>query len=279
MKNSIIFTLIFCSILMFACTMNNTSSNSTIKQASINIDRLMGSTFKDVEKLLGTPYSSVYYINVDKLKNKNLNNLTMNDLRDSISIESTYQINKNNDDYLHIYFEDGQVKNAISGSYKIANSDELINKDNLSQTDYKVEFFNNEGFLCDKEFTVEYAKKDYIGKPISNFNKVYKINSANFIASNLTGNEKLYFYPIVSCNLHPSKEHVHPNYSSNSDLKNSIVNPMNNNISNVNQTNNNNVGNYSKSALLIYSKNNKIQSMEIVNNDFIYGLINKTFKK
>ena len=76
-------------------------------------------------------------------------------------------------------------------------------------------------------------------------------------------------------NTSPSKNQTHPNYSSNNDAKLGTVNPLNNNISMTNKTNNSNISQYSTSAVLIYTKDNIIQTLQIVNGNFIYGLIDK----
>lgn len=281
MKKTIMLALVCVPILLIGCSISEKKSipNTSIEESGINIDKLMNARFKDVEESFGMPYSSVFYIDADKVKDKNINTLTMEDLRDSITVQSAYKINKGNDSFLHVYYENGKVKDAISGNYNLFSSDRFKNNLTIPKLGYKVEFYSSKGMICNKDFTSEFAKRDFIGKTIKDFNKTYKVDSANFIASVVNGTEKLYFYPLVPCDLHPNQEKNHPNYSSNNDLKNSIVNPVNNNISSTNQTDNNNLGNYAKSAVLLYTKDNIIKSIEIVDNNFIYGLINKSFNK
>lgn len=281
MKKTIMFTLACVSILLVGCAMNEKKSipNASINQSSINMDKLANARFRDIEKSFGMPYSSVFYIDADKVKGKDINTLTMDDLRDSITVQSAYKMNNGNDSFLHIYYENGKVKDAVSGNYNLFNSNKFEKNLKVPKSGYKVEFYNSKGMICNKEFTSQYAKRDFIGKAVKDFNKTYKVDSANFIASVINGTEKLYFYPLVPCDLHPNQKINHPNYSSNNDLKNSIVNPVNNNISIANQTDNDNLVNYAKSAVLLYTKDNIIKSIEVVDNNFIYGLISKSFNK
>lgn len=281
MKKSILFTFIFVSVLAVGCTMNNKNpkSENIIQQATVNMDKLMDAPFREVENAFGTPYSSVYYINANNLKGKDINSLTMDDLRNNITVLSTYENAQKKDSYLHVYYENGKVKDTLSGAYNLASSEKFTNKLKLAEANYKVEFFKKQGAICYDDFNLNIAKDKYIGMTINDFNKDYEVKSANFIASPSEGTDKIYFYPLVPHNLHPSKEHKYPNYASNEDAKLNTVNPLNNNISNTNKTDNKNLAEYAKSAVLIYTNNNKIKSIEIVNSNFIYGLIDKSFTK
>lgn len=282
MKKFILFTFIFVSVLASGCSMNTknntTNSDKVIQQSSMNTDKLMNTGFKEVEKSFGTPYSSVYYIDTNKLSGKDMNTLAMEDLRDSVTILSSYKNKEKNDEYIHVYYENGKAKDALSGAYNLSTSDRFTSKD-LSKADYKVEFFNGKGLICSDDFKLEYVKKDFVNKKISDFNNAYDLKSANFIASTMTSNDKIYFYPLVAHKVHPRAEHKHPNYSSNHDAKLDTVNPVNNNISTVNSTTNKDLGDYSKSAVLVHTKDDKIQTIEIVDNNFVLGLMNKSLQR
>lgn len=280
MKKPILLAFIFISLLAVGCSMNNKNPNSDklIEQTSKNMDKLMNSRFKDVEKSFGTPYSSVYYIDTEDFKEKDIQNITMDDIRDSVSILSTYKNNNKSDEYIHVYYEDGIVRDAISGKYDL-NKSPKFNKEDFKDATYKVEFFKGKGLICRNDFSLSYAKQSLIGKQISDFNNTYYVKSANFIGSTINGKDKIYFYPLVPHNVYPSKENKHPKYSSNADAKLDTVNPNNNNISSTNNTDNKNLGEYSKSAVLVYTKNDKIQSIEIIDNNFVIGLMDKTFTK
>ena len=78
---------------------------------------------------------------------------------------------------------------------------------------------------------------------------------------------------------HPDKNHSYPKYSSNNNVKLNTVNPVNNNLSNTNKTNNKDLSNYSDSSVVIYTKYNEIQSLTIEGKDFVLGLMNKAFSK
>jgi len=279
MKRPIILTLILVSTLSVGCSMNNKNpkSQNIVQQATDNTDKLMNASFTDVENTFGSPYSAVYYINTDNLKDMNINNLTMEDLRDNISVLSTYVNSQNPDSYLYVYYEDGKVKNTLSGAYNLATSQNLTNTEKISEANYKVEFFKNKGSIPYNNFNLNNAKDKFIGKNIDDFNKSYKVDSANFIGSNIKGTDKIYFYPLINQNTNPSKEQKHPNYTSNNDAKLSTVNPLNNNISITNNTDNKNLSQYAQSAVLVYTKDDKIKSIEVVDSDFIYGLIDKSF--
>ena len=58
-----------------------------------------------------------------------------------------------------------------------------------------------------------------------------------------------------------------------------ILNPLNNNISLTNKTNGNDLANYYKSAVVLYTKDDKIQSIQIADKQFFYKLINDVFNK
>ncbi|MGL4913927.1 MAG: hypothetical protein ACRC3Y_16010 [Romboutsia sp.] len=280
MKKPILFAFMFISLLAVGCSMNNKTpnSNKVIEQTSTNMDKLMNAKFKDVEKSFGTPYSSVYYINTKDFKGKDLQSITMDDIRNNVSILSTYKNNNKSDEYIHVYYKDGVVEEALAGKYDL-NKSSKFNKEDFSNAKYKVEFFKGKGVICQNDFSLSYAKQSLIGKQISEFNNAYYVNSANFIGSTINGIDKVYFYPLVPHNVYPSKEHKHPKYASNTDAKLDTVNPNNNNISNANNTDNKDLGEYSKSAVLVYTKDDKIQSIEIVDNNFVMGLMDKTFTK
>lgn len=279
MKRPIIFTLILASTLSVGCSMNNQNPKSPdiIQQATVNMNKLMNASFNDVENYFGSPDSAVYYINTNNLKNKDINNLTMEDLRDNIEVLSTYVNSQNPDSYLYVYYENGKVKDTLSGAVDLLTSQNIANTKKTSQANYKVEFFKNKGSIDYDNFNLNYAKNNFIGKDIDSFNKAYKVSSANFIGSNIKGTDKIYFYPLVTHNTNPSKNQTHPNYTSNSNAKLDTVNPLNNNISITNKTDNTNISQYSKSSVLVYTKDNIIQTIEIVDGNFIYGLIDKSF--
>lgn len=279
MKKNLIILLVFVSLLATACSMNtkNTKANEYIHKASVNTEKMMNAAFRDVEKSFGMPHSSVYYINTDNLKGKDFNTITMEDIRNSVNVQSAYEVDKNKDSYLHVYYENGKVKNALTGNYDMYNSEEFTKNVATSNADYKIEFFQNKGLICEKDFTIENSKKDFVGANIANFNKAYEVNSANFVASSVNNNDKLYFYPLVPHDIHPNKQH--PHYSSNNVTKDSIVNPVNNNISNVSQTDNKKLGDYAKTAVLVHTKDGVIKDIEIVNNDFVKGLLGKVIAK
>lgn len=279
MKKSILFTFLLVSVLGVGCAMNNKTpkSENIVQEATVNMEKLANASFKDVENAFGSPYSAVYYINTNNLKGKDINNLTMEDLRNNITVISTYENAQNPNSYLHVYYENGKVKNTLSGAYELATSKKLTNNTKLSEANYKVEFYKNKGTLCFDDFDLSVAKDKFVGKTIEDFNNAYQVKSANFIASTTKGTDKIYFYPLVPHNIHPSKEHNYPNYASNEDAKLDTVNPLNNNISITNNTDNKNLAEYAQSAVLVYAKDDKIQSIEIVDGNFIYGLINKSF--
>ncbi|MBC5996340.1 hypothetical protein EAI30_10360 [Romboutsia ilealis] len=283
MKKCIICILFFILLLTTACTMNNSnnssSNNNYIKQASADTTKLIGTKSKDLETSLGIPYSAIYYIDSNKIKYINTEDVTLKSLEDSISVIATYKNNNKENPFLHVYFEDGIVKNSISGDYNLRTSKDFISSNNLTNSDYKVEFYNHKGMICKSDFVVSYAAKEFFGKSISDFNTEFNLNSANFIASTINNKEKLYFYPLVPHKQHPDKNHNYPKYSSNNNAKLDTVNPVNNNLSNTNKTNNKDLSNYSDSSVVIYTKDNKIQSITIEGKDFVLGLINKAFSK
>lgn len=280
MKKSMLLVFLFVSVLAVGCAMNEKmpTNQNIIQQASNNTDKLINAGFKDVENAFGTPYSAVYYINADNLKGKDINNLTMEDLRNNITVLSTYKNNKNDDSYLHVYYENGKVKETLVENHKLSSSEKFPSKSNLSNATYKVEFFKDKGVICSDDFSLNYAKDNFIGKTINEFNKSYNIKSANFIASTLNGSDKIYFYPFVPHNIHPSKEHTYPNYGSNDDTKLGTTNPTNNNISNTNKSDSKNLPEYAKSAVLVHTKDNKIKSIDIVDSKFVYSLIDQSLK-
>lgn len=264
-----------------ACNLNNLSSNNQyISQASIDTTKLIGTKSNDLEVSFGVPYSATYYIDSNKIKYISTEELTLKDLENSIYVVATYKNNNNKENpFFHVYYENGLVKNAISGDYNLRTSRDLISSEYLSNADYKVEFYNHKGMICKGDFVISYATKEFVGKSISDFNNSFNLNSANFIASTIDNKEKLYFYPLVPHKQHPDKNHSYPKYSSNNNVKLNTVNPVNNNLSNTNKTNNKDLSNYSDSSVVIYTKYNEIQSLTIEGKDFVLGLMNKAFSK
>lgn len=281
MKKCIISILFFMLLMTTACNLNNLSSNNQyISQASINPTKLIGTKSNDLEVSFGVPYSATYYIDSNKIKYISTEELTLKDLENSIYVVATYKNNNNKENpFFHVYYENGLVKNAISGDYNLRTSRDLISSEYLSNADYKVEFYNHRGMICKGDFVVSYAAKEFVGKSIRDFNNAFNLSSANFIASTIDNKEKLYFYPLVPHKQHPDKNHSYPKYSSNNNVKLNTVNPVNNNLSNTNKTNNKDLSNYSDSSVVIYTKYNEIQSLTIEGKDFVLGLMNKAFSK
>ncbi len=281
MKKFAISILFFILLMTTACNLNNLSSNNQyISQASIDTTKLIGTKSNDLEVSFGVPYSATYYIDSNKIKYISTEELTLKDLENSIYVVATYKNNNNKENpFFHVYYENGLVKNAISGDYNLRTSRDLISSEYLSNADYKVEFYNHKGMICKGDFVISYATKEFVGKSISDFNNSFNLNSANFIASTIDNKEKLYFYPLVPHKQHPDKNHSYPKYSSNNNVKLNTVNPVNNNLSNTNKTNNKDLSNYSDSSVVIYTKYNEIQSLTIEGKDFVLGLMNKAFSK
>lgn len=281
MKKFAISILFFILLMTTACNLNNLSSNNQyISQASIDTTKLIGTKSNDLEVSFGVPYSATYYIDSNKIKYISTEELTLKDLENSIYVVATYKNNNNKENpFFHVYYENGLVKNAISGDYNLRTSRDLISSEYLSNADYKVEFYNHKGMICKGDFVISYATKEFVGKSISDFNNSFNLNSANFIASTIDNKEKLYFYPLVPHKQHPDKNHSYPKYSSNNNVKLNTVTPVNNNLSNTNKTNNKDLSNYSDSSVVIYTKYNEIQSLTIEGKDFVLGLMNKAFSK
>ena len=281
MKKFAISILFFILLMTTACNLNNSSSNNQyISQASINPTKLIGTKSNDLEVSFGVPYSATYYIDSNKIKYISTEELALKDLENSIYVVATYKNNNNKENpFFHVYYENGLVKNAISGDYNLITSKDFISSEYLSNADYKVEFYNHRGMICKSDFVISYATKEFVGKSISDFNNSFNLNSANFIASTIDNKEKLYFYPLVPHKQHPDKNHSYPKYSSNNNVKLDTVNPVNNNLSNTNKTNNKDLSNYSDSSVVIYTKDNEIQSLTIEGKDFVLGLMNKAFSK
>jgi len=279
MKNFILFIPILISLSIVGCSMNNNQlpPDNLIHQASLNIDKLINTNAQDIEKSFGTPYYATYYIDADKLKNENINSISIEDLKEDVSLLASYKDPKSNNSYLHVYYEDGIVKDAIYGPDKIDNLENLVSTSNISNSDYKVSFIKNNGAIYYKNFSIDNAKKEFIGKTISDFNNAYNLKSANIIASTINESDYLYFYPLVNYDETNNKKYQHDNYSSNENSKLGLVNPLNNNISKANKTNNDSLMDYYKSAIVLYVKDNKIQLIQKANKDFFYKLINDTF--
>jgi len=279
MKNLILLIPILISLSIIGCTMNYNQpySDDIIHEASLNVDKLINTSTIDIEKSLGSPYYATYYIDADKLKSKNINSISIEDLKEDVSLLASYKDPKSNNSYLHVYYEDGIVKDVIYGPYKIDNLENLVSTSNISNSDYKVSFIKNNGAIYYKNFSIDNAKKEFIGKTISDFNDSYNLKSANVIASTINESDYLYFYPLVNYDETNNKKYQHDNYSSNENSKLGLVNPLNNNISKANKTNNDSLMDYYKSTVVLYVKDNKIQLIQKANKDFFYKLINDTF--
>ena len=281
MKKSILFIPVLISLSVLGCTMNysHPSSEKVVHQDSLNIDKLINTNAKDIEKSLGSPYYATYYIDADKLKSKNINSISIEDLKEDVSLLASYKDKQSSDSYIHVYYENGVAKDGLYGQYKVNNLDNVISASNISNADYKVSFFRNHGAICYNDFSIDNAKKEFIGKPISDFNNTYKLKSANFVASTINESDTLYFYPLVNHDVIHKDQYKHPNYSSNENARLGLVNPLNNNISSTNKTNGNDLANYYKSAVVLYTKDDKIQSIQIADKQFFYKLINDVFNK
>ncbi len=280
MKKLSLITFTCVSLLLVGCSNNYKlpKYSSIIEQASINIDRLTNANFKDIENDLGSPNVATYYIDANKIKGKDINALTLDDIKDSVVSLASYKNPKEKNSYLHIYYENGLVRDAISGSYDLYFSNTLIPEYRLSSSDYKVEFFKGEGAISINTFNLENSKDNFLGKNITIFEKFYDIKSANFIASTIDDSDKLYFYPLVDYNVNQESKYKYPNYQSNSEAKLGYTNPINNNISYTNQSTSSDLSDFAKKSVVIYTdKNGNIKFIQISNNDFMYGLINKAF--
>ena len=280
MKRSILGLLILTLLITTGCTMdiNNTSNNQNLTEDSIDVNSLIGTNLINIQNTYGSPYSATYYIDIDKVSANDISALSKDTLNDSINEVATFKYNSKNNLYLHVYCEGGIIKNAVSGDYSLKSSEEFLSKEDLSNSDYKVQYFKDKGMICENDFSINYASKTFAGKSIDEFNKAYSLSSANLIGSTMNDNEAIYLYPLVPHTLHPDKNHQYPNYSSNSKAKLDTVNPVNNNLSNTNKTDNKDLSNYSKSSVIVYTKDNKINSISVEGKDFIYEMIQKVLQ-
>ena len=83
------------SLSIVGCTMNynQPSSDSAIHQYSLNIDKLINANAADVEKSLEVLIMQTYYIDADKLKSKNINSISIEDLKEDVSLLAFYNDN------------------------------------------------------------------------------------------------------------------------------------------------------------------------------------------
>ena len=277
MKKTIIsvFVLIAIGFISYSYVNPKPVFNSSMNTYTSMVDKYYNASFSDIDKSLGSPYHSVYYINTDKLDITNISNFDIDKLKEFVYVISSYKINDNpNYNFIHLYFKDGVVKDAALGDYNLSNSSRFTNFPELKNYNYKVEHFKESSGIYKKYFTMGNAKVDFKDKTIKQFNDNYNIKNSSFIASTKDSSKRIYFYSLLNNNLTPDKQYLHPNYSSNKDVKNDTVNPLNNNINLYNASDSTQLD-YSDSAVLISTKGDIIKNIEVVNNKFIYDMINK----
>jgi len=280
MKKATIGLLVFASSLSVGCiNKDQTKINNTIEQASTNLDRLINANYTDIQNGFGTPYSSIYYINSDKLKDKNLSSITIDDIKDSVISNVVYNHPDFKDKYLHVYFENGIVKNAVTDNFDYFTNETIVPSEKLTDINYKLEFFRGDGSLFKDNFNVNTARNMFVDKNIDSFNNFYKTKTSNFVATNIKDNSKLYFYNLVNYNPESSSTiNATNNYQLNSSPKLGVVNPINNNVIYINQIDSKNLSEYSTTSLGVKTdENNNIKWIKILDKKETYNLINKSF--
>ncbi len=284
MKKATIGLLLFATTISTGCTAMNKDKatiDNTIERASNEVDKLINAGYKDVQNGFGVPYSSIYYINSDYLNGKNINYITENDIKNSVNALATYKHPREKDKYLHVYFENGIVKNATTDKYDIFTDEKIVPKDKVSNIDYKLQFFKGHGAIFKNKFNINDARKMFNNKNISDFNKYYNTDNSNFIATNTKDDSKLYFYNLV--NFDPNKvDELNKKLNDNSQTvvkpELAIINPVNNNITYVNEIDGDNLSDYSRLSLAVKTdENNNIKWIKILNKEDNYILLKKSF--
>ena len=76
------------------------------------------------------------------------------DLKEDVSLLASYNDNQSSDSYLHIYYEDGVVKDALYGPYKIDNLVDFCKEHNFSTIIYTYAKNNKtyKGWKIQKQF-------------------------------------------------------------------------------------------------------------------------------
>lgn len=282
MKKTTIGLLVFMSSISVGCINKDQANiNNTIEKASTDANRLLNATYEDMQSGFGAPYSSIYYINSENLRNKNINSITIDDIQDSVISNVVYKHPDYEDKFLHVYFENGTVKNALTNNYNYFESGSIVPDERLKEIDYKLEFYKGEGAIFRDTFNINSARNMFVGKSINNFDQFYKVKNSNFKATKIKDNSKIYFYSLV--NFDPSatsnlNQNLNVNYQLNTKPKLAVINPINNNISYVNQISSEDLSQYSNTSLAIKTdENSNIKWIKILNKDETYDLINKSF--
>lgn len=283
MKKATIGLLLFATTISTGCQVNQdrVMIDKNIEKASNKLDKLINSSYKDIQNGFGVPYSSVYYIDSSNLENKNIKNITENDIKNSVVALSSYNHPEYKDKFLHVYFENGVVKNAITDKYDMFTNERIVPYDKIQNIDYKLQFFRGNGSIFKEKFNVSDARKMFTNKNINDFNKYYNTENANFVATNMKDNSKLYFYNLV--NFDPNKVDELNNTLQNRSETNikpkvAIINPINNNIVHINEINQNDLSQYARLSLAVKTdENGKIKWIKILNKEDNYELIKKSF--
>ena len=272
-----IFVLILFSLLLTGCSnMNIKDYTYLIDNASKNLDSLLETDYKDIEADLGSPFRATYYIDADKLRGKDVDSLSLDDIMDSISSFASYKDKANENQFLNVYYENGIIKQTLVGDYESLKS-KVSSMTLMNNYDYKLDFFKEEGLIDIKDFHVELAHSKFFDKSIYEFNESYDVDKPSFMASTINDSDKVYFYTLVEQNLTKTKENTYPNYQSNSDYKLGYVNPINNNISYSNKSDSNDLSLYTNKYLLVYAnKYDVIEYITIVDKEILYSIISRT---
>lgn len=270
--------ILFFVIFSVGCSMNIRTSkyDNIIDDASKNLDKLTNAKFMDVEEDFGAPHSATYYINADNLRSKDVSNLTLKDLQENIITLASYENPSSKNNFLNVYYENGLVKKAVVGDYKVS-KEKLLSNIKLEKYDYKVDFNKGYGIINSDSFNLENTRNKLLNSTIDKFNDYFKVKGANFTATTINNTDKLNFYPLVNQNLDPDKNNNYPNYQSNEDSKLGYVNPINNNISSSNKSNSEDLYLYSDKSVLVYTdKGNTIKNISIADSKLLYNVISKT---
>ena len=240
--NKFLISIIIVPLFLIGCDMRhlNNKYEDINKPINYDINQLIGITYKDVEKIYGTPEKSIYYINKDDINIKNINNITTRDFYNKSFMEASYNTSYEFNSYINVSYKNGKVTNATYDNIDVINYNKCIEEDRLIKSDFKIEIFRDSDFISLNRSDLDMYQNTFIGKNINAFNKNSSVSCSNIIATDNKNNKILYFYPIRMSNI-PT--------SSNND----------------------------ENIMLVYTINDVIKNIEIIKKKFICELIIKDF--
>ena len=164
------------------------TQQKNITKVQNDISEIMGKDYDYVVKNMGKPYLTTYYINIDKFKN-----LDFNQLLNKLDIELVYPKEGYENSALYLDIDNNKVVDVKTNEFVGVSSGFENLPEYASSSNLIIDFYNKQKYLSmDKLKGI--SLKSYEGKSIKDFAKETGLDAPNAFAYSANSNKIISYY-------------------------------------------------------------------------------------